>query len=293
MIRLVLDISEALIEPLEIAFYDIPEDSWAIEQTDISQPPRLCGYFETEGAAREAHGRLAELVDDLPKVFVLSELEDCTWQEEYKRFLHPWSSGPLHWVPQWQRETYDSPPEAVLLYVDAGMAFGTGDHATTRLAARRMLDYREAHGTGALIDAGCGSGILALSGQLLGFGPIDAFDHDALSIEVAEENARRNGITGVPFVERDLLREPLPMPAPLVLANIQADILLRGAEPLLKATLPGGWLVLTGILATERDKFTESFLAIAEKVWGKVVSSDCRGEAEWVDLCLIRPEAEV
>jgi ribosomal protein L11 methyltransferase len=168
------------------------------------------------------------------------------------------------------------------------MAFGTGNHETTRLCIQRLVEFEEALPAGrarslSVVDAGCGSGILALSAVLLGFGQVRGFDNDPEAVRVSASNAELNGLDGVAFLAADLALG-LRGGADVVLANIQADVLCANARVLLGAVPAGGLLAMSGILASESDSVREAFAAIAPD-W----PADTRILGEWSDLALRRP----
>ena len=148
-----------------------------------------------------------------------------------------------------------------------------------------MRTESKRQGTGGhAIDAGCGSGILALSAAKLGFKAVTGFDNDPEAIRVSEENAKLNGLTGrVNFKTSDLIPGLAGRPVELVLANIQADVLMNFAAELCAAVAPGGELVLSGILGRELAQVREKF-ARAAPDWH--VESQELGE--WSDLALSR-----
>ena len=96
----------------------------------------------------------------------------------------------LHWVPLWERDAHQIPEQSAVVYLDAGMAFGTGAHETTRLCARRLLDFIDANPDSLadvrLIDAGCSSGVSLPSCIGLGFEQNYAFDFDPEAIRVCQ-----------------------------------------------------------------------------------------------------------
>jgi ribosomal protein L11 methyltransferase len=248
----------------------------------------LTGYFDAREVALAAWRELAAQLD--PEWLVtepeLRELPDADWKDSYKAHFKPSAFGPLHWVPVWERETYQAPAGARVLWLDPGLAFGTGNHETTRLVAERLVAFAAEKGTTArVIDAGCGSGILALSAALLGFRDVSGFDNDPEAIRVSEENAELNGLAGrVEFFVGDLTSGWKHAPAGLVMANIQADVLVRFTPELLGAVAPGGWLVLSGILERELAAVREAFAAAAPG-W----RVDSRVMGEWSDVLLARP----
>jgi ribosomal protein L11 methyltransferase len=170
------------------------------------------------------------------------------------------------------------------------MAFGTGNHETTRLCVRRLLDARDEWGGAVaekrVIDAGCGSGILAISARKLGFEDIFAFDNDPESVRISRDNEILCGIKGsIDFKWADLNDGLKGTPGDLVLANILADILIDHAHILCGAVRPGGRLVLSGILARELDGVHAAFAADIAKRTGIAPARDARVDGEWGDLC--------
>ena len=250
----------------------------------------LTGYFETREDAQAAWRVFAPLLDPewLATEPELSELADKDWKESYKEHFKAWQFGRLHWVPVWERETFRLPPGDEVLWLDPGMAFGTGNHETTRLVVERLVKFAAENGVaGRVIDAGCGSGILALSAAKLGYTRVAAFDNDPLAVDVSRENAALNGLVGgVDFYVGDLVTGLAGRQAELVLANIQADVLMRFAQELLGAVASGGALVLSGILATELAQVRDAFARLAPD-W----RVDTRVMGEWSDLVLVAPKS--
>lgn len=248
----------------------------------------LTGYFETPAAARAAWAEVAAGLGGVGNLGApgVVELPDADWKESYKAHFKAWRFGPLHWVPVWERATWQLPAGEQVLWLDPGLAFGTGNHETTRLVVERLVAFAAAHGTaGRVLDAGCGSGILALSAVLLGFARVAGFDHDSEAVRVSEENAAMNGLTGrAEFFPGDLVSGLAGREAELVLANIQADVLMRFAPGLVGAVAPGGQLVLSGILGRELAEVRAAFHALAPD-W-RLASREL---GEWSDLVLTRP----
>ncbi|MES1168364.1 MAG: 50S ribosomal protein L11 methyltransferase, partial [Oleiharenicola lentus] len=248
----------------------------------------LAGYYESDDEARNAWKKFAPVLEAewLATEPTISELPDKDWKESYKEHFKAWKFGRLHWVPVWERETFRLPEGEEVLWLDPGMAFGTGNHETTRLVVERLATLAAARGmAGRVIDAGCGSGILALSAVKLGFSQVAAFDNDPVAVDVSRENADLNGLGGkVDFYVGDLVTGLAGRQADLLLANIQADVLMKFSGELLKAVAPGGTLVLSGILATELAGVCDAFAAAAP---GWMIDSRVLGE--WSDLVLTKP----
>lgn len=220
-------------------------------------------------------------------------LNDADWRDSYKAHFHAWQFGRLHWVPVWEREQFVLPAGHAVLWLDPGLAFGTGNHETTRLCVERLVALAEARPDRAalrVVDAGCGSGILALSAARLGFEQIAGFDNDPEAVQVSEENASLNGLAGrIVFGLGDLVSGLAGRAGSVdvLLANIQADVLMRFARELVEAVAPGGQLVLSGILAGENAAVRTAFAAVAPQ-W----SVDFRELGEWSDVVLVRPKRD-
>jgi ribosomal protein L11 methyltransferase len=283
-----LEVAPAAVPALEELLAEREEQHLMVLEDKPAVRAWITGYFESREAADAAWTDFAAGLDRswLLTTAEVRELPDADWKDSYKAHFKASSFGPLHWVPVWERETFRLPVGEKVLWLDPGMAFGTGNHETTRLVAERLVKFAADKGTGGrVIDAGCGSGILALSAALLGFRVVGGFDNDPEAIRVSEENATLNGLAGrVDFFVGDLTTGWKGAPAELVLANIQADVLVRFTRELLGAVAPGGQLVLSGILERELAAVRETFAAAAP---GWTVESRVMGE--WSDVALSRP----
>ncbi len=270
--------------------------NWNVLEDVIVRRAWLVGLAADEAALREEWAELSEVLGALGVApvgeAVLRGLADADWRDSYKAHFHAWRFGRLHWVPVWERATFQLPAGDAVLWLDPGLAFGTGNHETTRLCVERLVALAEKleEGKGKIekcrvIDAGCGSGILALSAALLGFRDVRGFDNDPEAVRVSEENAALNGLAGrVAFSAGDLLSGLAGREAEIVLANIQADVLMRFARELVAAVAPGGTLVLSGILAGENADVRVVFEALTPD-W----SINARTMGEWSDVVLARP----
>ena len=268
-------IPDHLADELEAHFCESEElVHWSIESIPGGHDFQLYGFFDNPEQADEAWVNLREGFPDIPESKEGYQLPDRDWAEAYKDHFQPWSCNGLHWVPLWERDDYEVPEGEVALYLDPGMAFGTGNHPTTRLCVEGLLDFTadldpQLRQEVNIVDAGCGSGILALSASLLGFSRISAFDIDADSIRICHENAIMNQLEGaVSFMECGL-DDGLPSgKADLLLANILANILTEYRESLLLALRdkPGSTLVLSGILQKEVETLTNAFRESAKSL---------------------------
>lgn len=284
-------IEDTLADPLEDHFCEIETAYWGVMQKEVNDPYEVFGFFPDEETAKAELSTLRETFPQLPEDFELNTIIDADWQNAYKEFVKPWSDRQLHWIPLWERENIQPPAGSAVVYLDAGMAFGTGAHETTRLCARRLLDYLEAHPDSLeaheLIDAGCGSGVLAFSAAALGFKNNFAFDFDPEAITVCHSNAEENQHLPKPKLAVADLEAGFAdgRQGDLVLANIQTDVLIPHSDPLVNGVKDGGTLALSGILTKEltqvREHFEARFAALRSDVSLQI---DSREDGEWGDL---------
>ena len=284
-------IPEEMADPLEDYFCETESPYWGIMQKEVTDPYELFGIFPDEATASGALAVLRKDFKSLPIDFELAEIVDADWQNAYKEFVKPWSDRQLHWIPLWERKNLTAPKGSAVVYLDAGMAFGTGAHETTRLCARRLLDYLETHPdaleTDDVIDAGCGSGVLALSASALSFQKIYGFDFDPEAITVCHSNSAENTHLVKPeFVVADLEKGFAGgRQGDLVLANIQTDVLIPYCDPLVRGVKAGGTLALSGILTKELDQVRTHFLKqFAAQRPEAGIAIDSREDGEWGDL---------
>ena len=284
-------IPDEMADPLDYYFCETESPYWGIMQKEVTDPYELFGIFPDKATASGALSLLRKDFKSLPIDFELAEIVEADWQNAYKEFVKPWNDRQLHWIPLWERDNIETPDDAAVVYLDAGMAFGTGAHETTRLCASRLQDYRDAHAneldTTDVIDAGCGSGVLALSASALSFQKIYGFDFDPEAIMVCHSNSAENAHLVKPeFVVADL-EEGFAggRQGDLILANIQTDVLIPHCGSLVGSTRAGGTLVLSGILTKELDQvrthFVKQFAAQRPKAR---ITTDSRKDGEWGDL---------
>ena len=279
------ELPPASVEAVDEQLLELGDTRWSVLQDVIEGRAWVSGIFADAGAAEEAWLSVRPLLGEVSEP-VVRTLAPTDWRDSYKAHFKPWRCGRLHWVPVWERGTYPVTGDDVVIWLDPGLAFGTGNHETTRLCCERLVAWAEGHDRAStVIDAGCGSGILALSAARLGFREVRGFDNDPEAVRVSEENAALNGLKeAVRFDTADLVAGLSGAQADLLLANIQADILMQFARVLLDAVAPGGTLALSGILARERDAVRAAFAAAAPD-W----RIESRILGEWADVALVRP----
>ena len=196
---------------------------------------------------------------------VVSEPVAAGWESRWREFHRPARAGGLWIGPPWT----EAPPSEPTVVVDPGRAFGTGAHATTRACIELVASLER----GSLLDAGCGSGVVAVAAARLGFAPVLALDVDPVAVEVSRETARLNGVA-IEVRVGDVTRDDLP-PVDVLVANIELGVV----EALL-ARRPSSRVVVTaGYLAGEVPR-VEGW-EVAEEIeldgWGAHVLRPTRG----------------
>lgn len=207
------------------------------------------------------------------------------WAESWKRHFHILRLGPLVVRASWQTTALQSNQCEVVL--DPGLSFGTGHHPTTRYCLEELVRRRTPGLPRPFLDAGTGSGILAIAAAKLGYRPVDALDYDPVAVETARTNAKANGVADQVRVRQvDLLRLPLRgVRYGLICANVTAPVLLAARERLARRLAPGGWLAVAGILDREFGAVQRAYEALG------LVCVRSRRDGRWRSGTFYRPEA--
>ena len=184
----------------------------------------------------------------------VAPLETVDWSEAWKRGVRAHRLGGLTIAPPWLADEREG---AATIVIDPAMAFGTGEHATTRGVVRLM--QRVIRPGDAVADLGAGSAVLAIAAAKLGAARVAAIEMDPDAIGNAEKNVARNGVGHrVHVVEGDAaVLLPLVAPVRVVLANIISSVLVELLPTIEAALLPDGDAILSGILRAEREQMLE------------------------------------
>jgi ribosomal protein L11 methyltransferase len=182
------------------------------------------------------------------------------WATRWRDFHRAVTIGErLHVRPPWAEPPPGAAPHELLdIVIDPNQAFGTGAHATTRLCLEALLELHESRPRGALVDLGCGSGVLAIAAAKLGWAPVLAVDHEDAAVAAARDNAAVNGVT-IAVRHGDLRHGGAPAPsAPTVVANLLRPLLAHVARTGF-AGEPPRVLVASGLLRDEADAIAAAF----------------------------------
>jgi ribosomal protein L11 methyltransferase len=165
-----------------------------------------------------------------------------------------------------------------VLVIPAGAAFGTGEHATTAMSLRLLERATHKLSPGwRMLDAGTGSGILALAGRRFGASSVIAVDNDPQAVRTARENARRNGLRGVKFIHGDINRH-VAGAFDIVTANLYSELLAAVLPRFRKCLRGGGRLILSGVLRGQEPTLRRALRANSFRVL------EARRRGKWVAL---------
>ncbi len=227
---------------------DDPQLEPAPGETPLWRELRISGLFDASLDVDALRADLASglAVEDLPE-HTLVNIAERAWEREWLQYCEPMLFGKRLWVCPGDARPPAS--KTVALKLDPGLAFGTGSHATTALMLE-WLDGLSLNGK-AVLDVGCGSGVLAIAALLLGAETATAIDIDSQALAATQDNARRNGVD-------DRLRLSARLPAQparfdVVMANILASPLIDMAQRLGTLVNRNGLLALSGILADQTE----------------------------------------
>ncbi len=228
---------------------------------------------------------LAELFPDMEPVELGTDrITDPGWGEEWKKYFKPFRAGRRIVIkPTW--ENHVSRNGDIIVEIDPGMAFGTGQHPSTLMCLESIEDIlagNPAAGT-KVLDVGAGTGILGIAAAKLGAHKVVCIDIDGKAVEIARENAILNNVAerleireGTPSALRDVFS--------LIVANITSGPLIRMHGDFLPLLQVGGRLVISGILEQDREETERRFLAAPFHL------HRLRREKEW--LCYVLRKEE-
>ena len=168
--------------------------------------------------------------------------------------------------------------DAKTIYIPANLAFGTGEHSTTAGCLRLLVDIAPRSGDWNFLDAGTGTGILAIAACKLGASQVLAFDVDATAVRIARSNAAINRIRGLRVMRADVLKHRTEESFDIVAANLFSDLFCSAAPTLWPAMKPAGRIIISGVM---RDQ-VEPVVKVIGHMKGQIESMRARGK--WVTL---------
>ncbi|NLG85363.1 MAG: 50S ribosomal protein L11 methyltransferase [Firmicutes bacterium] len=264
---------------------DEEEKTAAWAKPPEEEPSGVRAYFPADDLLGERlallRARLAEARNEVelpPVEITLRPVETTAWEEAWKEYYRPVKIGRVVVVPSW----LDRSPEEgeVIIRLDPGLAFGAGTHPTTQ---QSLLLLAEALRPGdRVLDLGTGSGILAIAAAALGAGKVLGRDLDPVAVEVARANVVANGLAELVRIEEGDLLTDLEGDFDLVLANLTAGLHLELLPVLPAHLVPGGRVVLAGIITGRREEVAAAAAAVGFTAAKEITAG------EWVAFLLAR-----
>ena len=282
-LEIAIDAAPELNDALSAFFFDLGCTGLVLE--DFGNRT-LKAYLPLAESTEDIQNRISIYLNHLSLInphlpaprFKLTKMENQDWQQNWRRFFHPVRiTDRLLVLPVWEKP----PPctqEEHIIRIDPGPAFGTGQHATTKMCLQAMASFG-GNGSQTLLDVGTGSGILAIYGAMLGFGKIEAIDVDPEAIRWAERNIKLNGATDAINLSSTGI-EAMGGLFSLICANLILGELLRLMPVLSRLTQPHGRLVISGILREQVERIEETLPGAEFSL------SDTLYEDEWACMIL-------
>lgn len=260
-------------------------DAWDIPQALLdAEDMELKGYFPIDTRLVEVMAAFKQSTEEIKHLFPGGKIEITetevaaeNWATSWKAYYKPEKIGGRVVIkPSW--ETYQGQKGDVIVEMDPGMAFGTGNHPTTAMCIRALEEYIFPRCR--VLDIGTGSGILSVTAAKLGAGKVLAVDHDPVSIDATRENIALNGVGDRVSVVQGDLASGIEEKADVIVANIIADVIIR----LIPQTIPlldkNAVFVASGIIKerlTDVEDVLKQNLFFIEKVlhegeWAVVIA---------------------
>jgi len=254
----------------------IPEDTTIMAYLPVDD--RLEGRLE---AIRTRIRLLPETgVDISPGEITVRPVDEADWANAWKSFFKPVLVGRVMVKPSW--EDVQTEPEQVVVEIDPGMAFGTGNHPTTQLCLLALQNYVK--GGERVLDVGTGSGVLAIAAAKLGASEVHATENDPVAAEAAEENVSRNSMAGTIHVYNTDSPGSVTGQFDIVVANITADTIKLLTSDLESKTRDGGILIASGLIESRADEVILHLMKHGFEL------TDTSTDDEWVALVMKKVE---
>lgn len=188
---------------------------------------------------------------------IVNPVDDADWRNEWKKYYKPIKTNSVTVVPKWIN--YPKSSGEKLLYINPGMAFGTGEHETTHMCLDLLAECEIKGKT--VIDVGTGSGILGIASVLKGAKHAYMCDIDPDAVQTAKENAELNGVTALCDIEVADLLTKTDFEADIVFANITADVLIKLSKDIKRYVKDCGCLIVSGIINERVSEVALAFKA--------------------------------
>lgn len=190
---------------------------------------------------------------DISQQLDIEVLEDQEWERAWLEYFKPLKFGKQLWICPTGQQVAD--PDAVIIDLDPGLAFGTGTHPTTALCLEWLDQHHPENKT--VIDFGCGSGILAIAALKLGANKAIGIDYDPQALIATRDNAKKNKVGNRLEVMKTAPQNHEK--ADILMANILAGVLIELVETIASLVKPGGQIILSGILPGQAAEVANTY----------------------------------
>lgn len=295
-----LSINDAVIEDVNVfdEFLNYDTLNWDYFDDDLKRMKDIEScikvYLADNNQGRELLNKIYEFIEELKKDNMNIELgnlrvetrviNDEDWANNWKEYFKPFViSDKVIIKPSW--EDYSEPSEGkIILEIDPGMSFGTGQHHTTRLCIEQIIKH--IHKDMEVLDMGCGSGILSIAALLLGAKSCTGVDIDENSVRIARENAELNNINQDRFTvylgdvtEDKALQEKIGYNKyDMIAVNIIAQVIMSMSYTFPKFLKKGGLVIASGIIKKYLQEVTDNF----ENLGFEII--EINESEEWVSI---------
>lgn len=251
----------------ENATWDYKDDAADAVYSDEVTVKGYCNKEDTTSVLDFLHRSFANLQNCGSLSVSVAEVEGDAWVETWKQTFQPIETEKIVICPEWQTVQTDK----IVLLLDTGIAFGTGQHETTAMCLQ-FAEQLPLSGK-RVLDVGCGSGILGLSALLLGASSAELVDIDSQATAIAQHNAQINKLQNKCQIKTGNLTEQTTGVFDVVFANLTADILALLFEDIGKVTAAGAYVVLSGILDKKLEEvkklYSQKFEILQTKQMGE------------------------
>ncbi len=244
-------------------FFALNKDKCSWDYADPSLTSALGTDVKVKGYFRDYVDKLEESIAELVNYglnigkgqLVVSQIDEEDWANSWKKYFKPFRVGHRIVIkPTWEKYCGDS--NDLIIEIDPGMAFGTGDHETTYLCLELIERYVKPEDK--VVDVGCGSGILGIAAAKLGADSVFCIDIDENACKVARENVNLNNAKSSIAVIKGNLLDTIKEKSDLIIANIIADAIITLADQAFILLNPGGLFISSGIIIDRKDDVIDS-----------------------------------
>ena len=263
-------------DPQDILGRETGPLTWDFADINILEHKGNCavvkGYFAEEENISEIIKFAKEKVEEIRSLGInvgkgtveYQKVKEEDWANNWKKYYKPIKIGEKIIIkPVW--ENYQPKEGEIVIELDPGMAFGTGEHETTRMCIKALEKYVKPDTT--VFDVGCGSGILTIAAAKLGAKMAVGVDLDPVAVDSSKDNIKLNNISNIEVLYGNLL-DVVDGKADVVVANILAEVICILTPDVVKALNKGGYFITSGIIHDRvtmvTDKLTECGFEVIE-----------------------------